>query len=81
MGRNPDGLRSRFLSQMVRHDILRLRYPDKPNRTDQAYTAAKPSNKDETPVIAEHSNQKLDADNAAAKPSNKNGTSDQLKLF
>ncbi|MDO8947724.1 MAG: putative DNA binding domain-containing protein [Desulfocapsaceae bacterium] len=37
--RNPDGLRSRFLTPMVEHGLLRLRYPDKPNRTDQAYTA------------------------------------------
>jgi len=37
--RNPDGLRSRFLTSMVTHDLLRLRYPDKPNRADQAYTA------------------------------------------
>lgn len=38
--RNPDGLRSRFLTSMVEHGLLLLRYPDKPNRTDQAYTAA-----------------------------------------
>jgi ATP-dependent DNA helicase RecG len=37
--RNPDGLRSRVLTQMVGHGFLRLRYPDKPNRVDQAYTA------------------------------------------
>ncbi|MBI5552143.1 MAG: putative DNA binding domain-containing protein [Desulfobacterales bacterium] len=37
--RNSDGLRSRFLTPMVTHGLLRLRYPDKPNRTDQAYTA------------------------------------------
>jgi ATP-dependent DNA helicase RecG len=37
--RNAEGLRSRFLSPMVEHGLLRLRYPDKPNRTDQAYTA------------------------------------------
>jgi ATP-dependent DNA helicase RecG len=37
--RNADGLRSRFLSPIVEHGLLRLRYPDKPNRTDQAYTA------------------------------------------
>jgi ATP-dependent DNA helicase RecG len=74
MDRNPDGLRSRFLSQMVRHNILRLRYPDKPNRTDQAYTAAKPAHNDETPVIAEHSDRKIDADNATAKPANKDKT-------
>lgn len=39
LDRNPDGLRSRFLTSMVAHNRLRLRYPDKPNRTDQAYTA------------------------------------------
>lgn len=38
--RNPDGLRSRFLTSMVAHGLLRLRYPDKPNRVDQAYTSA-----------------------------------------
>jgi len=38
--RNPDSLRSRFLTPMVEHGLLRLRYPDKPNRADQAYTAA-----------------------------------------
>jgi ATP-dependent DNA helicase RecG len=37
--RNADGLRSRFLSRMIDQGQLRLRYPDKPNRTDQAYTA------------------------------------------
>jgi ATP-dependent DNA helicase RecG len=40
--RNPDGLRSRFLTSMVEHGLLELRYPDKPNRTDQAYKAALP---------------------------------------
>jgi ATP-dependent DNA helicase RecG len=39
LDRHPDGLRSRFLTPMVAHDRLRLRYPDKPNRADQAYTA------------------------------------------
>lgn len=38
--RNADGLRARFLTPMVEHGLLRLRHPDKPNRTDQAYTAA-----------------------------------------
>ena len=38
--RNAESLRSRFLVPMVEHGLLRLRYPDKPNRTDQAYTAA-----------------------------------------
>ncbi len=40
LGRNNEGLRSRFLVPMVEHDRLRLRYPEKPNRTDQAYTAS-----------------------------------------
>ncbi len=40
--RNADGLRSRFLTPMVTHGLLRLRYPDKPNRADQAYTANAP---------------------------------------
>ncbi len=39
LNRHPDGLRSRFLTPMVSHGRLRLRYPDKPNRVDQAYTA------------------------------------------
>lgn len=38
LDRHPDGLRQRFLNPMVTHGLLRLRYPDKPNRTDQAYT-------------------------------------------
>lgn len=38
--RNSDGLRSRFLTSMVAHSRLQLRYSDKPNRTDQAYRAA-----------------------------------------
>lgn len=36
--RNPEGLRQRYISPMVEHGLLRLRYPEKPNRTDQAYT-------------------------------------------
>ena len=36
--RHPDSLRSRFLTSMVAHGLLRLKFPDKPNRTDQAYT-------------------------------------------
>jgi len=39
LDRNPYGLRSRYLTQMVSHKLLRLRHPDKPNRVDQAYTA------------------------------------------
>jgi len=38
--RNADSLRARFLTPMVQHGLLRLRYPDKPNRADQAYTAS-----------------------------------------
>jgi ATP-dependent DNA helicase RecG len=37
--RNADGLRSRFLSPMAERGVLQLRYPDKPNHIDQAYTA------------------------------------------
>lgn len=38
--RNADSLRSRFLTPMVEHGLLRMRYPDTPNRSDQAYSAA-----------------------------------------
>lgn len=38
LDRNADGLRSRFITLMVEHGRLRLRYPEKPNRADQAYT-------------------------------------------
>ncbi len=37
--RSPVALRARFLKPMVAEGALRLRYPDKPNRPDQAYTA------------------------------------------
>jgi ATP-dependent DNA helicase RecG len=37
--RNADSLRTRFLTRMVGRGLLRLRYPDTPNRSDQAYTA------------------------------------------
>ncbi|ORJ58327.1 hypothetical protein B5V00_12740 [Geothermobacter hydrogeniphilus] len=37
--RNPDSLRARYLTPMVAHGVLQLRYPDKPNRVDQAYSA------------------------------------------
>ncbi len=40
LARNPDGLRQRFLNPMLRRGMLRLRYPDKPNHADQAYTAS-----------------------------------------
>jgi ATP-dependent DNA helicase RecG len=39
--RNPVRLRHRFLAPMVREGILRLRYPEAPNRPDQAYRAAR----------------------------------------
>lgn len=42
MGRSPAALRGRFLKTMVDEGKLRLRYPDKPNRPDQAYTASTP---------------------------------------
>lgn len=40
LGRNPDGLRARYLTPMVSHGLLQLRYPDKPNRADQTYLAS-----------------------------------------
>jgi ATP-dependent DNA helicase RecG len=40
LDRNLDGLRSRFLTQMVGHGLLQLPYPDKPNRVDQAYSSS-----------------------------------------
>ena len=39
--RNPEGVLTRFLTPMVEHSFLQLRYPDKPNRTDQAYRTAR----------------------------------------
>jgi ATP-dependent DNA helicase RecG len=39
LGRNPEGVRARFLVPMVEHGLLRLRYPDNPNRADHVYTA------------------------------------------
>jgi ATP-dependent DNA helicase RecG len=36
--RNPESLRQRYINPMVEHGLLRLRYPEKPNRTDHAYT-------------------------------------------
>ena len=47
LDRHPDGLRQRFLNPMVGHGLIRLRYPDKPNRADQAYTAVGPIDKNE----------------------------------
>jgi ATP-dependent DNA helicase RecG len=40
VNRNSESLRQRFLNPMVEHGLLQLRYPDKPNRADQAYTVA-----------------------------------------
>jgi len=40
--RDPVALRSRFLKSMVRSGVLQLRYPDRPNRPDQAYTKVAP---------------------------------------
>ena len=37
LGRNADGLRDRFLTPMVREGLLVRRYPEEPNRPDQAY--------------------------------------------
>ena len=44
--RNIESLRSRFLTSMVEHGLLKLRHPDKPNRVDQAYITAIDSEKD-----------------------------------
>ena len=41
LNRNLDSLRTRFLTPMVERQILYLRYPDKPNRVDQAYSTSK----------------------------------------
>jgi len=38
--RNHEGILTRFLTPMVEHGRLELRYPDKPNRVDQAYRTA-----------------------------------------
>ncbi len=42
--RDMEGLRMRFLAPMVEHGLLRLRFPDKPNRVGQAYTSTKNAN-------------------------------------
>jgi ATP-dependent DNA helicase RecG len=34
---NPQNLRARFLTPMVREGLLRLRFPDEPNHPAQAY--------------------------------------------
>jgi len=38
--RHSNGLRFRYLTPMVKEGLLALKYPDKPNRSDQAYTTA-----------------------------------------
>lgn len=39
LNRNAEGLRNKYLTPMVREGILHLRYPETPNRPDQAYTS------------------------------------------
>lgn len=43
VSRDAEKLQSRFLTAMVREGRLRLRYPDVPNRPDQAYRATMPA--------------------------------------
>ncbi len=38
--RDPKGLQDRYLNPMCREGLLAMRYPDRPNRPDQAYTTA-----------------------------------------
>jgi ATP-dependent DNA helicase RecG len=38
MNRNPNSLRNRFLTPMVDAGLLERKYPEEPNRPDQAYT-------------------------------------------
>ena len=37
--RDPKGLQSRYLTPMCREGLLSMRFPEKPNRPDQAYTS------------------------------------------
>ena len=37
VGRNPEGLRTRYLTPMVREGLLQLRYPNVPNHSRQGY--------------------------------------------
>jgi len=37
LGRDPENLQTRILTAMVREGHLKLRFPDVPNRPDQAY--------------------------------------------
>ena len=39
LNRTPSNLRNRYLTPMVTGGLLKLRYPESPNRPDQAYTA------------------------------------------
>jgi len=41
MARNDEGLRARFLTSLVSHKLLRMRYPESTNRVDQAYMSVK----------------------------------------
>lgn len=41
LDRNPDSLRIRLLVPMIEGGLLKLRYPEAPNRIDQAYTLVK----------------------------------------
>ncbi|MGY6273921.1 RNA-binding domain-containing protein [Methylomonas sp. MgM2] len=43
LNRNSESIRQRFLNPMVEHGLLSLRYPDKPNRVDQAYSTTEQS--------------------------------------
>jgi len=40
LGRNANWIRAEYLKPMVREGALRLRFPEAPNRPDQAYSAA-----------------------------------------
>ena len=40
-GRNPDYLQHRYLARLVRDGRIQRKYPDEPNRPDQAYITAK----------------------------------------
>ncbi len=39
--RNPLGVQKRFLKSLINEGVLELKYPDEPNRPDQAYTTRK----------------------------------------
>jgi ATP-dependent DNA helicase RecG len=41
--RNPARIQARFLAPMVRDGLLALRFPEAPNRADQAYTTVRRS--------------------------------------